>query len=73
VDVKLARRMTTCAAGGHHTLLLSEQGHVFSFGSNSDGQLGRFVRPVAAAVGPTVVTPGAPAAAGGGPGLGASA
>jgi alpha-tubulin suppressor-like RCC1 family protein len=33
-------RYIACAAGKHHSLLVSEQGNVFSFGSNSHGQLG---------------------------------
>lgn len=34
-------KVVRCAAGGMHSLLLTEKGEIFSFGCNDDGSLGR--------------------------------
>ncbi|XP_003748209.1 regulator of chromosome condensation isoform X2 [Galendromus occidentalis] len=37
----LQEKIVSCAAGGMHSLLLSEHGKILSFGCNDDGSLGR--------------------------------
>lgn len=39
-DGKEIGKISAVAAGGNHTLILSEDGYVYSFGSNGSGQLG---------------------------------
>lgn len=39
--IPLAIKVKELAAGHAHTLLLDQQGHVYSFGSNEYGQLGQ--------------------------------
>lgn len=40
VLIKPASTIVSVAAGEHHTLLLSDTGEIFAFGSNTNGQLG---------------------------------
>ena len=39
-DGKEIGKISAIAAGGNHTLVLTEDGYVYSFGSNGNGQLG---------------------------------